>query len=519
MYAGTNSVCVHYFFGDILMKIKSKLIISFLIVIFIPIILAIVVFMTFQKVQTRTIEQVYGIRDAEGYTLISSVQLLNRMTEDTFDQLLFDSRNNNRLLEDAHYLSQINEELKDCNSYLVIKRNNVLSYNGGTENSVLLETLPEYGEIEDGKNFSSYVDGDMEVLVKQIDFHFADSTPGAIYIVTGIEEMVPEYRHLFTKVVAAIFIILLFTASMMIAWIYSSLITPLKKLQVAAENIKNGNLDFTMDVGGDDEIGRLGVAFEEMRIRLKDSAEEKLSDERESRALISNIAHDLKTPITAVKGYSEGILDGVANTPEKVDKYVRTIYNKANEMDTLINELTLYSKIDANRIPYNFAKINVSEYFQDCIAEIGLDLEAKGIGLAYYNYVDPDVVIIADPEQLRRVINNIISNSVKYMNKPNGFINIRIKDVGDFIQVELEDNGRGIAQRDLPYIFDRFFRADASRNSATGGSGIGLSIVKKIIEDHGGKIWATSKEDNGTTMYFVIRKYEEVYNNEQNIDC
>ena len=205
-------------------------------------------------------------------------------------------------------------------------------------------------------------------------------------------------------------------------------------------------------------------------------------------------------------------MDGVANTPEKVDKYVRTIYNKANEMDTLINELTLYSKIDTNRIPYNFAKINVAEYFNDCVEEIGLDLESKGIGLSYYNYASPDIVIIADPEQLRRVVNNIIGNSVKYMNKQQGFIQIRIKDVGDFIQVELEDNGRGIAQKDLPYIFDRFYRTDASRNSATGGSGIGLSIVKKIVEDHGGKIWATSKEDAGTIMYFVIRKYQEVTN-------
>ena len=192
--------------------------------------------------------------------------------------------------------------------------------------------------------------------------------------------------------------------------------------------------------------------------------------------------------------------------------YIRTIYNKANEMDTLINELTLYSKIDTNRIPYDFAKINVCEYFKDCVEEIGLDLEAKGIGLSYFNYATADTMIIADPEQLRRVINNIIGNSVKYMNKTEKFINIRIKDVGDFIQVEIEDNGRGIAQKDLPYIFDRFYRTDASRNSATGGSGIGLSIVKKIVEDHGGKIWATSKEDSGTTMYFVIRKYQEVAN-------
>ena len=91
---------------------------------------------------------------------------------------------------------------------------------------------------------------------------------------------------------------------------------------------------------------------------------------------------------------------------------------------------------------------------------------------------------------------------------------MKILDVGDFIQVELSDNGKGIATKDLPYIFERFYRADASRNSSKGGSGIGLSIVKKIIEDHGGKIWATSREGVGTVMYFVIRKYQEVPMNE-----
>ena len=102
------------------------------------------------------------------------------------------------------------------------------------------------------------------------------------------------------------------------------------------------------------------------------------------------------------------------------------------------------------------------------------------------------------------------TNSVKYMDKKKGIINIRILDVGDFIQVELGDNGKGIAAKELPYVFDRFYRTDASRNSSKGGSGIGLSIVKKIVEEHGGNIWATSEEGAGTTMYFVIRKYQEV---------
>ena len=200
-------------------------------------------------------------------------------------------------------------------------------------------------------------------------------------------------------------------------------------------------------------------------------------------------------------------MDGVADTPEKLNRYVQTIYNKANEMDRLINELTLYSNIDANRIPYNFDKINSKAYFDDCIEDIGIDLETQGIKLTYENDVDDDVQIIADPEQIMRVINNIISNGVKYMDKPYKLIGIRLKDVGDFVQVEIDDNGSGIALKDLPYIFDRFYRTDASRNSKTGGSGIGLSIVKKIVEDHGGRIWATSKEGVGTTMYFVLRKY------------
>ena len=101
------------------------------------------------------------------------------------------------------------------------------------------------------------------------------------------------------------------------------------------------------------------------------------------------------------------------------------------------------------------------------------------------------------------------------MDKKKGIVNIRIMDDGDkFVKVQFEDNGKGIGPKELPHIFDRFYRTDASRNSATGGSGIGLSIVQKIVEEHGGNIWATSKEGVGTTMYFVIRKYQEVSANE-----
>ena len=306
------------------------------------------------------------------------------------------------------------------------------------------------------------------------------------------------------------FVILISVALVVGLWVYRSIAVPLVKLKKATQNIKEGNLDFVLDVEGKDEFSELCQDFEEMRRRLKESTEEKSLIEKENRELISNISHDLKTPITAVKGYVEGIMDGVADTPEKMDRYVRTIYNKTNEMDHLINELTFYSKIDTNRIPYTFSKLNVEDYFADCSEEIGLELETRGIELVYANYVEKDVMVIADGEQIRRVIHNIIGNAIKYMDKPKGIIQIRIKDVGDFIQIEIEDNGKGIGPKDLPYIFDRFYRTDVSRNSSKGGSGIGLSIVKKILEDHGGKVWATSRLGIGTIMYFVLRKYQEV---------
>ena len=307
-----------------------------------------------------------------------------------------------------------------------------------------------------------------------------------------------------------VLVILVFTSISVGLWIYRSIAAPLVKLRRATQNIKEGNLDFTLEVDGADEFSGLCRDFEEMRRRLKDSAEEKLVLDKENKELISNISHDLKTPITAVKGYVEGIMDGVADTPEKMDRYVRIIYNKTNEMDHLINELTFYSKIDTNRIPYVFSKLNVEDYFADCAEEVGLELETRGIQLYYANYVDKDVLVIADGEQIRRVIYNIVSNAIKYMDKEKGVIQIRVKDVGDFIQVEIEDNGKGIAAKDLPNIFDRFYRTDVSRNSSKGGSGIGLSIVRKIMEDHGGKVWATSREGIGTIMYFVLRKYQEV---------
>ena len=220
-------------------------------------------------------------------------------------------------------------------------------------------------------------------------------------------------------------LILLFTALLLTRWLEKSFFGPISVLNKGMNHIRDGNLDFILKTDEKGEIGELYQNYEEMRLRLKESQEEKLLQEKQNRELLSNISHDLKTPITSIKGYVEGLIDGVANTPEKQDKYIRTIYNKANDMDRLIDELTLYSRIDSDRVPYNFHRINVGDYFGDCVEEIGMDLESRGIELNYSNLIAPETRIIGDPEQLKRVINNIVGNSVKYLDKPHGRIMFR----------------------------------------------------------------------------------------------
>ena len=177
-------------------------------------------------------------------------------------------------------------------------------------------------------------------------------------------------------------------------------------------------------------------------------------------------------------------------------------------MSTLIDELSLYSKVENNNIYYRFSKLNIDSFFSDCIEELSLDLEIKKIKITYENALNKNVNILADAEQFKKVINNIIVNSVKYIGSKKGLIHINIVDKQEFVEIGISDNGIGITDKDLPYIFDRFYRTDQSRNSLQGGSGLGLSIAKKIVEDHGGEIFGQSQVRAGTTIYIRLRKCE-----------
>ena len=489
------------------MKFKTRLQVTFISIILLPLLLTVLSFIIIGIYMTH-IQKGYGLRDLNYSMMSDNLQDLVGDVDRMYEGLLRQVEQDPRAFEDNEYLEKKNAELERRSAYLLVRKGEEIYYSGNKNAAgVILPKLPDYQEIrldDDGGYYFNHLDK----YVKQIDFLFSDGTPGSLFVIAKMQPLIS--KKLLVYMFVAIVLILLFTSVMLTKWIRKGVFAPITELNVAMQKIKDGNLDYALATNAEGEIGELYRNYEDMRLRLKESAEEKQVNDGKNKELISNISHDLKTPITAIKGYVEGIMDGVADSPEKMDKYIRTIYNKANDMDKLINELTTYSSIDNNRIQYNFQRINVAEYFGDCVEEVGVELESRNIKLNYENLVAPETMVIADAEQMKKVINNIISNSVKYMDKPNGKICIRILDRDDSFQVEIEDNGKGIQQKDLQRIFERFYRTDASRNSAQGGSGIGLSIVKKIIEDHGGYIWATSKEGEGTCMHFVLRKYMEL---------
>ena len=243
-----------------------------------------------------------------------------------------------------------------------------------------------------------------------------------------------------------------------------------------------------------------------MREHIHRLLEDNRAKKQMTREMIVNISHDLKTPLTVIKGYAEGLREGVANTPMKQGKYLSIIYSKAVEMNSLIDELSTYAKIDADAISYNFISVDINEYLEEGFEEIKTDLEINNFDVYFHPYKGGSLNAIADAEKLKRVINNLISNSKKYASKDRkGRIDIRVEAVQKFVMISVEDNGIGIPKERLARVFERLYRVDESRNSKIGGSGLGLAIVKKIIEDHSGRVWAESNDGDGTKIVILLK--------------
>lgn len=520
------------------MRIRGKLTCAFLLNMFMPIVLVCGTFGVMYYYQTKEIRQM-GIEFATiGECITNPVKLMNQIAEKDFQKVRNQIEEDSSCMEDITFLEEYNQKVLWKYSFLVIKKGGKYTYIGQKEEFAEIEgALSKNKEYNSEENSGIYLGNGEDCLVKQYCFRFKDGEEGILYIITDVNGFLPVIKSLVAEFLIATLFINGFTAAILILWIYRGVVWPINVLRKATYKMRDGDLNFSVYAEGNDEISVLCKDFEEMRMRLKESIEYRIAYEQEMREMMSNISHDLKTPLTAIDGYAEGILDGVADTKEKQERYLRIIYHKAQDMSALVDELSTCAKIENGVMAYDFRKVNLAEYFEDGMQEMALEMDVRDISLVYENTVNRDVMVEIDPEQMRRVIDNIFSNSVKFITKRPGKITIRIsentEDEGIFnkensmdiykrrrkgkdehkkhdktgsIKVEFRDNGIGIAKEKLSHIFQRFYRVDSSRNSEIGGSGLGLAIAKKILEAHGGSIWAESEEGVGTSIFFTLKR-------------
>lgn len=271
---------------------------------------------------------------------------------------------------------------------------------------------------------------------------------------------------------------------------------PLDALSEGAKRMKEGNFSEPVKYKGDIEFEYVCDAFNKMQERITETNAEKESYEKVRVEMVAGISHDLRTPLTAIRGTIKGLKDGVATTPELREKFLDTAYRRTIEMDQLLEKLFYFSKLETGNMPLFLEKIEWSEYLEAYVKRYELLSENESIKIKIKD-VKKDLFSTIDREQMKRLLDNILENSKKYAETDKLEITINIFEEHAYVVLEISDNGCGVSEDKIPHIFEQFFRGDESRN-INEGNGLGLYIVKYLVNAMGGSVDA--ENSNGLTI-------------------
>lgn len=311
-----------------------------------------------------------------------------------------------------------------------------------------------------------------------------------------LKVVIPDPGLRFLKNIRVILIIssaISILIAVIIAFFVSSKITkPLKEMGKFAKKIADGEYSARVETNSNDEIGDLARSLNYMAYRLDDI-------EKMRKTLIQNVSHDLRTPLSSIKGYLELLEDKESNLEEKKES-LEVIKNQVNKMEKMVNELTNLSMIDGKQFQLNLTKMNIVRESKRICNSIKILADQKGIELKE-NYPENPVYILGDEKRIEEILTNLLNNAIKFTKE--GFVSISISSDKSNAIIEIKDTGIGIDEKDLPHIFERFYRGDKARTSDESGIGIGLSIVKELVFAHGGQISVKSKINEGTN--FILK--------------
>ena len=284
--------------------------------------------------------------------------------------------------------------------------------------------------------------------------------------------------------------IIVFVGLLLVRRMTRDIVAPLEDLQHASRRIASGDYDTPVASCSTDELGETAAVFEEMRRQLQAGRKMRDAYERNRQELFAGIAHDLATPLTKIQGYTGGILDGIANTPEKQKKYLELVYHTSQSMEQMVHELFLLSKLDLGKVDFQWENASLAPLLQQYVDLQKEALSAQGFSLRFENRLPGESPVVLDRIQFQRVLDNVLSNALKYKDSDNGSLTVRLAAKDGGYLIECEDRGRGVAQEDLGRIFESFYRTDKARADVAKGSGLGLAVTARIIEAMKGRIWA-----------------------------
>jgi len=276
---------------------------------------------------------------------------------------------------------------------------------------------------------------------------------------------------------------------------------PVNKLLSGAERIKQGDLSENIHYSGKDELSRVCDSFNEMQDRLRDNINKNIIYEQSQREMVAGISHDLRTPLTSIKSYVKGLKDGVAQTEEKRQRYLDVIYLKTGEMESLIENLFQFAKLETGSIPFYFRRMCLNQYLATYLDTHNEDYKMRGVSLVFHD-TPQKLMLQMDRNQMSNVFENIMENSIKYAAVDQVTITVSLQAINESAIIRVKDNGPGVPVECLPKLFESFYRVDDARSNYTDGSGLGLSIAKHVIEKHGGKIYA--ENDNGLAIIIEL---------------
>ncbi|PZD97282.1 hypothetical protein DNH61_02690 [Paenibacillus sambharensis] len=426
---------------------------------------------------------------------------------DLFVDLRYAERYTPEELTSPAFADKLGDQLKPFGGFVVVRQGERWeSYGDLREEEAFLVKLQQdiatSGEHADGVFVVSKWEG-RDLLSVRYDF---PEVPESLsyYLIADVTETGTKGNRFQTFVILGI-AVLLGIILLPLIWITTKdIVRPLRQLEQGSRRIAEGDLNFSLHSKVRNEVGSVVRSYEKMRSELQRAIGAQLTLEESRKQLISNISHDLKTPLTSIKGYVEGIREGIANDPEKLKKYMDVIHSKTLDMDRMIDDLFLFSKLDLKQERFHFETVPLEEFYRQTMQELCMEYESAGVRLTGEYEAGDDAVAVMDAQKIKRVILNIVGNSVKFMDKEDPYVHVHFGRQTEEWVIAVTDNGPGMAPGELDRIFERFYRGDMNRNQNVAGSGLGLAIAKQIVAHHGGSIYARSEPGRFMTVLFTI---------------